>query len=273
MGSHLVKRGSVLLAGGVWTLSLGVAATCLLPATAWSMPLVLLACAAGWGGLLVLCQSAASAPDQPAASGDTLDNTAPLPMLLVDSATHLRPQLSAIRNESDQVLGLLGHAIEQLAEGFHGMHRQTEIQRQLALTVMASAVGTPAPATDDPAFVQRQRQQHDRALAELTASAAEVDALVSAAVKGLQVNDLVSQLIGHVLQRVDAIDIVIDHLNALALLCAKAPPAGVPDKHQENIRVDAQVRLVQASLQAMVVATERPPVAQQSMSEGEIELF
>lgn len=258
-----LSRTMALIGGGIWTLLVAGGASWWLSVVAASfanMLAALLACAAGWFFLL-LRVAPATTVRQPEGN--------PLERLVSESGAYLRPQLAAIKSESDQVLVLLAHAIAQLSEGFHGMHRQTGIQRQLSLAVMSAAKEAallPANVTEDESQ-HRLRLQHDQAIEKLAISAAEVDLLISAAVKGLQVNDLVSQLIGHVLQRVDAIDAVVDRLDGLALLLAAQPAVAGP--HQ----VEAQIRLVHDSLQALVAATERPPVSQQSMREGEIELF
>lgn len=259
-GCASLSRSRALVGGGLWTLLVTGMATWLAPASSASLPVAVLACAAGWLLLLLRVVPAATVarPSEPV-----------LERVVGESAVYLRPQLAAIKSESDQVLVLLAHAIAQLSEGFHGMHRQTGIQRQLSLAVMAAAKDAallPAGVAEEE-WLQRQRLRHDQAVEELANSAAEVDVLISAAVKGLQVNDLVSQLIGHVVQRIDAIDTVVDRLDGLALLLASQPATTAP--HQ----VEAQIRQVHDSLQALVAATERPPVSQQSMREGEIELF
>lgn len=259
-GCTSLSRSRALVGGGLWTLLVTGMATWLAPASSASLPVAVLASAVGWLLLLLRVVPAATVarPSEPV-----------LERVVGESAVYLRPQLAAIKSESDQVLVLLAHAIAQLSEGFHGMHRQTGIQRQLSLAVMAAAKDAallPAGVAEEE-WLQRQRLRHDQAVEELANSAAEVDVLISAAVKGLQVNDLVSQLIGHVVQRIDAIDTVVDRLDGLALLLASQPATTAP--HQ----VEAQIRQVHDSLQALVAATERPPVSQQSMREGEIELF
>lgn len=199
-----------------------------------------------------------------------------LTQCIASSVAQIKPQLQSIECESEQVLTLLADAIDQLSEGFHGMHRQTEIQRQLSLEVLADDLDESLLSDGDKLpeallLLRQQALRRKQVLNAQAASAAEVELLVGGAVKGLQVNDLVSQLIGHVLQRVAALQEVVAQVENMTALMPGASGKPLADEDWQRIR--QQAGRVTASLQILQAATEKPPVAQQTMHEGEIELF
>jgi hypothetical protein len=262
--------------GALWTLAAALSFG-LLPGELSPLArqlLTALAVAGGWAALLLGRRRAA----QPSAACRQRSEKAcvELTQSIASSVTQIKPQLAAIECETERVLALLADAIEQLSEGFHGMHRQTEIQRQLSLEVLADGLDESLLSAGDKlpealTLLRQQAQRRKQVLNAQAVSAAEVELLIGGAVKGLQVNDLVSQLIGHVLQRVAALQEVVAQVESMAALMPGASGKQLADEDWQRIR--QQAGRVTASLQTLQAATEKPPVAQQSMHEGEIELF
>ena len=109
------------------------------------------------------------------------------------------------------------------------------------------------------------------AVAELGDSARQVESLVGRAITGLQFQDMVSQLSGHVLCRIEALDQVVRHLGDLS---------GVIKGDAESDDVAAAVAAlkeetakVASSLAAMELQTVHNPVGQRAMTDGDVELF
>jgi hypothetical protein len=259
--------------GALWTLAVPLLFG-MLPAVAALPPLAgqlltALAVASGWAGLLL----ARRGPPAKAACRQRSEQACvELTQSIASSVALVKPQLLAIEGESERVLVLLADAIAQLSAGFHGMHRQSEIQRRLAHEALAEVIDESSLSL--PAVVERLRQQAERRkqlLNAQAASVAEVELLVGGAVKGLQVNDLVSQLIGHVLQRVAALQEVVAQIESMTAMMPSVSGKALADEDWQRIR--QQAGRLAASLQSLQVATAKPPVAQQSMHEGEIELF
>lgn len=119
--------------------------------------------------------------------------------------------------------------------------------------------------------MEQQNASRVQAIGALGGSAAAVDALVGKAVTALQFQDLVSQLLGHVGRRIDAMDGVMRELNALGSTLeqeARSHDArgAIASLREEQSRIIAALKNIEAQ-------TLNNPVAQQAMTEGDIELF
>jgi methyl-accepting chemotaxis protein len=121
------------------------------------------------------------------------------------------------------------------------------------------------------ATMEAQNQLRGSALGQLGGIADEVDVQVGRAITALQFQDIVSQLLGHVGRRVDAIGDVSKHLGELAqTLQRNAVTTNAADAMQS---LQAETRRVSERLKEMDNATANNPVSQQQMNQGGIELF
>ena len=119
--------------------------------------------------------------------------------------------------------------------------------------------------------MEAQNQLRGTALGQLGGIADEVDVQVGRAITAMQFQDIVSQLLGHVGRRVDAIDDVSKHLGELAqTLQRNAGTANAADAMQS---LQSETRRVSGRLQEMAQMTANNPVSQQEMNQGGIELF
>ncbi len=121
------------------------------------------------------------------------------------------------------------------------------------------------------ATMEAQNALRGAALGQLSGIADEVDVQVGRAVTALQFQDIVSQLLGHVGRRVDAIDDVSRHLGGLAqTLQRNAATANAAEAMQS---LQDETRRVSERLQEMAQTTAHNPVARLEMNQGGIELF
>jgi len=119
--------------------------------------------------------------------------------------------------------------------------------------------------------MERQNIVRMQAIDKLGTSAAQVSAMVGKAITALQFQDMVSQLLGHVNRRVDALDDVMRQLNALgSTLDAEATAA---DAHAVIVSLRAEQGKIATALANIETQTTHNPVDQKAMSEGDIELF
>jgi len=119
--------------------------------------------------------------------------------------------------------------------------------------------------------MEAQSQQRGVALGQLGDIADEVDVQVGRAITALQFQDIVSQLLGHVGRRIDAIDDVSRHLGGLAQTLQRcAATSNAADAVQS---LQSETRGVSDRLRAMAQITANNPVGQQAMNQGGIELF
>jgi methyl-accepting chemotaxis protein len=120
--------------------------------------------------------------------------------------------------------------------------------------------------------VQQVNATMATAAQELAVITREVETNVNTAVTTLQFQDLVTQLLGHVRKRMDALTGVAAKINALAVdLNANAAPTADHELRTQGLRRACEELLeLLASVQQ---ATIRNPVRQASMTTGDIELF
>ena len=109
------------------------------------------------------------------------------------------------------------------------------------------------------------------AIARLGDSAHQVEGLVARAITALQFQDMVSQLSGHVMRRIDALDLVVRHLGELS--GAITTDAETDDAAAAVAALKEETAKVASSLAAMELQTTHNPVGQQAMTQGEVELF
>ena len=119
--------------------------------------------------------------------------------------------------------------------------------------------------------METQNEARMGALGTLGGIADEVDVQVGRAVTALQFQDIVSQLLGHVGRRIDAIDDVSRHLGGLAQTLQRN--AATPDAAGALQSLRDETRGVAERLKDMEQMTANNPVSQNEMSQGDIELF
>ena len=121
------------------------------------------------------------------------------------------------------------------------------------------------------ATMEAQNQVRVAALGQLGGIADEVDVQVGRAITALQFQDIVSQLLGHVGRRVDAIDDVSRHLGELAQTLQRN--AARPDATDALQSLQSETHRVSERLKDMAQITANNPVSQTEMNQGGIELF
>jgi methyl-accepting chemotaxis protein len=119
--------------------------------------------------------------------------------------------------------------------------------------------------------VQRVNSSMAGAAQELAAITTEIGASVNTAVTTLQFQDMVTQLLGHVRRRVEALDGMSEKCAQLAADFAAAPAAADAGERGMGVqRLTGELRDLLAQARA---ATVKNPVAQASMASGDVEMF
>ncbi len=107
------------------------------------------------------------------------------------------------------------------------------------------------------------------AMQQMSLAAGQVGVEVNKAVTALQFQDIVSQLLGHITRRVDALDTVTPNLEAMA----RALPSGDDEAAQKARYLHEQVDRMGTDLEGLHASTAHNPVSQDGMGHGEVELF
>ncbi len=120
--------------------------------------------------------------------------------------------------------------------------------------------------------VQKMNENIQHSLVQLSSQACELENRVGQAVTSLQFQDMVSQLVAHSQRRLAALGemdtMLADTQSSLIQLLRQA----TPDEQSKNLILDRLSVLHQRSEQ-LQVDLRRTPVAQESMSSGDVDLF
>ncbi|MCX7173304.1 MAG: methyl-accepting chemotaxis protein [Proteobacteria bacterium] len=150
--------------------------------------------------------------------------------------------------------------------------RQSEATiQQIASKDMTFALESKQQISDIITGMGQQNEARVKAIGSLGASAAIVEGQVGRAITALQFQDMVSQLMNHVLKRVEALDGVVGDLGELSRKLRVDSDHDDASDAIEALR--GETRKVSDSLEKMNSQTTHNPVGQQMMTEGEVELF
>ena len=120
--------------------------------------------------------------------------------------------------------------------------------------------------------VQAVNRTMSESAAALSAVTREVDVNVNTAVTTLQFQDMVRQLLAHVIQRMDALNAVSAKLRELGAQLAAPQTAGVGRESQVRSLEKSCTELTELLVQVRQM-TVHSPVRQVSMASGDVELF
>jgi hypothetical protein len=169
--------------------------------------------------------------------------------LLSNLSGHGGQHLTEIETDLVQTNFLLSEAIEKLSASFMAIHEAVSAQQQAVDSILAGA----APITE---ASETLKQHH-----------AEIARHVSAAVTGLQFQDMTSQLIGRTVRRVTGLRDVLNGVGSGSV--------AMPSDGQAEHLIDALNNInVEMEKQSVKLESELwKAVCQTHMESGDIELF
>jgi methyl-accepting chemotaxis protein len=162
--------------------------------------------------------------------------------------------------------------INTLMQGMQTSVKQTESAIQgMACQDMTFALESKQQVEVIIRAMEGQNLARIQALGVLGGSASAVESLVGKAITALQFQDMVSQLLGHIARRVDALDEVMRQFSVLGAVLEREAAttdvaAAIASLREEQNRVSAVLRTIEAK-------TVNNPVDQKAMTQGDIELF
>lgn len=162
--------------------------------------------------------------------------------------------------------------INSLMQSMESSVKETESAIQgMASQDMTFALESKQKVEDIIHTMEHQNIARIEAIGALGASASNVESLVGRAITALQFQDMVSQLLGHVVRRVDALDDAMKHLDVLGQALEREAasvdgPAAIISLREEQAGIIAALKDIEAK-------TVNNPVSQQAMTQGDIELF
>jgi methyl-accepting chemotaxis protein len=179
---------------------------------------------------------------------------------------------------ADEVRDLSGRTTQfsqQISSLMHGMQdsvRQTEqtIER-LASQDMTFALESKRQVEGILHDLDADNQSRVEAIGKLGSGADDMAGQVSQAVMALQFQDMVSQLIGHLRGRVEALDGVLRDTALLGEALRADARSGNTGAALQDLR--DRTEAIAARLKSLTSANIHNPVGQQAISQGDIELF
>jgi methyl-accepting chemotaxis protein len=162
--------------------------------------------------------------------------------------------------------------IKGLMQGMQTAVQQTEtaIQR-MASQDMTFALESKQGVEGIIRTMESQNRSRVDAIGRLGAGAQEMEGRVNLAITALQFQDMVSQLIGHVQRRVEALDGVARHLGALGEVLRR--DAAASDAQAAVDALKQETANIATSLRVLAPQTTQNPVGQRAMTHGDVELF
>lgn len=119
--------------------------------------------------------------------------------------------------------------------------------------------------------IEQMNQRTEGAVGELNEIAAQVEATAAQAIMSLQFQDMVTQLLGHVLRRLELLDEVVGDERQMAGALLES---GNPEETLRRLaEIKAHVQSVSQKLVSMKQDVEHNPVAQTGYASGAVELF
>ncbi len=179
---------------------------------------------------------------------------------------------------ADEVRDLSGRTsqfsqqINSLMQSMQSSVQQTEqaIQR-MAGQDMTFALESKNRVESMVGIMEAQNKQRSEAIGRLGSGADKVAALVNQAVTALQFQDMVSQLMEHLVRRVQALEGVLDEFGRLGKALRQDADRGDYLAAIENLR--GETGKVAARLADLTTLTCKNPVGQKALSRGDVELF
>jgi len=162
--------------------------------------------------------------------------------------------------------------INSLMQGMQVSVKQTESAIQgMASQDMTFALESKLQVEKIIHTLEEQDNHRVAALGDLANSASVVESLVGKAITAMQFQDMVSQLLGHILRRVDALSEVFDQFSSLG--GALDREAATVDARAAIASLREEQNRIATALKGIEAQTTHNPVAQKAMTEGDIELF
>lgn len=173
--------------------------------------------------------------------------------------------LSGRTNHFSQQIRLCLKSIESTIVGTEGAINQFAAQD------MTFALTSKADVEQAMADIELMNEQSAHALVEMNLITSQVEASVNQAVVSLQFQDMVTQLLGHVLKRLNLLEEVVGDEQKMAQVLQNSGDAEQSMRALAGVR--QHVEQVSERLAELKRGVERNPVAQTKYASGDVELF
>lgn len=177
---------------------------------------------------------------------------------------------AVVADEVRDLSGRTNHFSQQIRQSMDGMQRAIEGAESAVAAMAAADTGAVAQSRQEVErtmqSVEALNQKTAEAVGELGQLAGQLEANVGEAVRSLQFQDMLNQLLGHIDARLEGVHGVLHQIGAFAAAAAAADPDRLPALREE-------VAALNASLEQLQHKTQNNPVRQGGLASGDVELF
>jgi len=181
-------------------------------------------------------------------------------------------QYSKGREELDQLRHLLGDAVRRLMVGIETLRGQTQTQQALLEVLAPHAALVGGPTTSEATGVAPHSHDLPDEISELWEVKAAVDATLNETTTALQFEDLASQLVCHIDDRLAYLQALLDGIADIDAQLQVPPSNAVAMRTFYQERLAHMQRALNAAA-ALIEHAEHKAVHQERLDAGEVELF
>ncbi len=182
---------------------------------------------------------------------------------------------AVVADEVRDLSGRTNHFSKQIRDALTAMQVHIE-EAETAINQMAAqdmnfALTSKSDVEQAMEGIQKMNRRTGESVAELNVIAEQVESSVNQAVMSLQFQDMVTQLLGHVLRRLDILDEVVGDEQKMASVLMDAS-----DPESTVLALDAlrdHVDTLSQKLSSLKQSVNHNPVRQTGYSSGDVELF
>ena len=182
---------------------------------------------------------------------------------------------AVVADEVRDLSGRTNHFSQQIREALTAMQGQIEASEKaihhMAAQDMTFALTSKGDVEAAMIGIEAMNRHTGESVAELNQIAGQVEVSVNQAIISLQFQDMVTQLLGHVMRRLDVMDEVVGDEEQMAVaLCNTGDPAATMltlDTLREHVDTLSQ------KLTTLKKGVDHNPVRQTGYSSGDVELF
>jgi methyl-accepting chemotaxis protein len=182
---------------------------------------------------------------------------------------------AVVADEVRDLSGRTNHFSQQIREALTAMQAQIEASEkaihQMAAQDMTFALTSKSDVEVAMSGIEAMNQRTGSSVAELNHIAEQVESSVNQAIVSLQFQDMVTQLLSHVMRRLDVMEEVVSDEEQMAVALRNTSDPEATMRTLDTLR--EHVDTVSQKLMTLKKGVDHNPVRQTGYSSGDVELF
>jgi methyl-accepting chemotaxis protein len=182
---------------------------------------------------------------------------------------------AVVADEVRDLSGRTNHFSQQIREALTAMQAQIEASEKaihhMAAQDMTFAITSKGDVEVAMSGIEAMNQRTGDSVAELNQIAEQVESSVNQAIVSLQFQDMVTQLLSHVMRRLDVMEEVVSDEEQMAVALRNTSDPEATMRTLDTLR--EHVDTVSQKLMTLKKGVDHNPVRQTGYSSGDVELF